>query len=76
MKIVIAMHHFPPRYTGGAELRAYRTAAWLRDHGHDVYVVQDYKEEIDFGNVDWELIDQETSLYKLNKKGKPHSRLE
>ena len=39
MKIVIAVHHFPPRYTSGAELRAYRTAAWLRDHGHDVHVV-------------------------------------
>jgi glycosyltransferase involved in cell wall biosynthesis len=39
MRIVIAVHHFPPRYTSGAELRAYRTATWLRDHGHDVHVV-------------------------------------
>jgi glycosyltransferase involved in cell wall biosynthesis len=39
MRIVIAVHHFPPRYTSGAELRAYRTAAWLRDHGHDVHIV-------------------------------------
>jgi len=39
MKVIIAIHHFPPRYTGGAELRAYRTAAWLRDHGHVVHVV-------------------------------------
>ncbi len=39
MKIVIAVHHFPPDYAGGAELRAHRTAAWLRDHGHQVYVV-------------------------------------
>jgi glycosyltransferase involved in cell wall biosynthesis len=39
MKIVIAVHHFPPRYTSGAELRAYRTAARLRDHGHDVSVI-------------------------------------
>ncbi len=39
MKIAMAVHHFPPRYTSGAELRAYRTAAWLRDHGHDVHVV-------------------------------------
>jgi glycosyltransferase involved in cell wall biosynthesis len=39
MKIVIAVHHFPPRYVSGAELRAYRTAAWLRDHGHVVHVV-------------------------------------
>jgi len=39
MKILIGVHHFPPRYTGGAELRAYRTAAWLQAHGHDVHVV-------------------------------------
>jgi len=39
MKIVIAVLHFPPRYTSGAELRAYRTAAWLRDHRHDVNVI-------------------------------------
>lgn len=39
MKIVMAVHHFPPRYTSGAELHAYRMAAWLRDHGHDMYVV-------------------------------------
>ena len=39
MKAVIAVHHLPPRYTSGAELRAYRTAAWLRDHGHDVHMV-------------------------------------
>jgi glycosyltransferase involved in cell wall biosynthesis len=48
MKIVVAVHHFLPRYTGGAELRAYRTAAWLRDHGHDVYMV--CVEAIDAGN--------------------------
>lgn len=39
MRIVIVVHHFPPRYTSGAELRAYRTAAWLQDNGHDVRVV-------------------------------------
>jgi glycosyltransferase involved in cell wall biosynthesis len=39
MRIVIAVHHFPPRYTGGAELRAKRTAAQLRDRGHDVRVI-------------------------------------
>jgi len=37
MKIVIAVHHFPPHYTSGAELEAYRTAAWLRDHDHNVH---------------------------------------
>lgn len=39
MRIVIAVHHFPPHYVSGAELRAYRTAAWLQDQGHDVRVV-------------------------------------
>jgi glycosyltransferase involved in cell wall biosynthesis len=39
MKIVIAVHHFPPHYTSGAELRAYRTATWLRDHGYDIRVI-------------------------------------
>lgn len=39
MKIVLGVHHFPPRYAAGAELRAYRTAKWMRSHGHDVRVV-------------------------------------
>jgi glycosyltransferase involved in cell wall biosynthesis len=39
VKIVIAVHHFPPRYTSGAELRAYRTAARLREQGHDTSVI-------------------------------------
>jgi glycosyltransferase involved in cell wall biosynthesis len=39
MKIVLATHHFLPRYTAGAELYAYRTARWLHDNGHDVAVV-------------------------------------
>ncbi len=50
MKIVIAVHHFPPRYTSGAELRAHRTAAWLWDHGHDVHVI--CVETIDSGDGD------------------------
>jgi len=49
VKIVIAVHHFPPRYTGGAELRAYRTAVRLRGRGHDVWVV--CVEAIDAGNA-------------------------
>lgn len=55
MKIVIAVHHFPPRYTGGAELRAYRTAAALRARSHEVHVV--CVERIDtgpVGSVAWE----------------------
>lgn len=37
--MLIAVHHFPPAYTGGAEWRAYRTAAWLRECGHDARVI-------------------------------------
>jgi glycosyltransferase involved in cell wall biosynthesis len=39
MKIVIAVHHFPPTYTGGAEWRAYRTASALQSRGHEVRVI-------------------------------------
>ncbi len=39
MKIVVAVHHFPPRYTSGAELQAYRTICALRDQGHQAAVV-------------------------------------
>jgi glycosyltransferase involved in cell wall biosynthesis len=55
MRIVIAVHHFPPRYTGGAEWRAYRTAAALQARGHEVHVV--CVERIDTGpdsGVAWE----------------------
>ena len=47
MKILVAAHHFPPRYTSGAELRAYRTSAWLRGQGHDVQTI--CVEKIDVG---------------------------
>jgi len=55
MKIIIAVHHFPPRYRAGAELRAYDMAAWLRKEGHDVHVV--CVERIDHGSahgLSWE----------------------
>jgi glycosyltransferase involved in cell wall biosynthesis len=55
MKAVIALHHFPPRYTGGAEWRAYRTAAALQARDHGVHVV--CVERIDTGPDDglaWE----------------------
>lgn len=38
MKVVLATHHFLPRYAAGAELYAYRLARWLQDHGHAVAV--------------------------------------
>ncbi len=55
MKIVIAIHHFPPRYTGGAEWEAYRMAAGLQARGHVVRVI--CVERIDAGPADgvsWE----------------------
>jgi glycosyltransferase involved in cell wall biosynthesis len=39
MKILIAVHHFPPRYTGGAEWETYRIAATLQARGHQVKVI-------------------------------------
>ncbi|MBL8095739.1 MAG: glycosyltransferase family 4 protein [Anaerolineales bacterium] len=39
MRILLAVHHFPPRYTGGAEWRAHRTARALLARGHVVRVV-------------------------------------
>jgi glycosyltransferase involved in cell wall biosynthesis len=39
MQILTAVHHFPPRYTGGAEWRAYRTATALQARGHEVRVI-------------------------------------
>jgi glycosyltransferase involved in cell wall biosynthesis len=39
MKIVLPVHHFPPRYSAGAELITLRLARWLQAHGHEVEVV-------------------------------------
>lgn len=39
MKILIAIHHFPPSFTGGAEWEAYNTASALRARGHSVRVI-------------------------------------
>jgi len=39
MKILIAVHHFPPVFGGGAEWRAYRTADYLQKAGHQVQIV-------------------------------------
>ncbi len=39
MQIAFAVHHFPPKYSAGAELRAYRTARWLANCGHEVRII-------------------------------------
>ena len=50
MKIVLPVHHFPPRYSSGAELYTYRLARSLRRQGHDAQVVT--IEAIDEGTPD------------------------
>lgn len=39
MRVVLPVHHFPPRYSAGAELYTYRLARWLIEHGHQAEVV-------------------------------------
>ena len=39
MKIILPVHHFPPRYSAGAELYTFRLARWLKARGHEVEVV-------------------------------------
>jgi glycosyltransferase involved in cell wall biosynthesis len=39
MKVLVGVHHFPPKYRGGAEWRAHRTATALIRAGHQATVV-------------------------------------
>jgi glycosyltransferase involved in cell wall biosynthesis len=39
LKIVLATHHFPPKYVGGVELIVRRAARWLTRNGRQVQVV-------------------------------------
>jgi glycosyltransferase involved in cell wall biosynthesis len=39
VRIVIAVHGFPPTFAAGAELRAYRMARWLLSRGDEVGVI-------------------------------------
>jgi glycosyltransferase involved in cell wall biosynthesis len=39
VRVVLPVHHFPPRYSAGAELYSFRLARWLLDHGHEPEVV-------------------------------------
>jgi len=48
MKVLIAVHHFPPSFDGGAEWRAYRTAKGLQREGHQVQVA--YVDSISHGD--------------------------
>ncbi len=55
MKVVIAVHHFPPRFIGGSEAYAHRVASHLQARGHKVHVL--CVEHLDTGpdgSVTWE----------------------
>ncbi|HLF29141.1 MAG TPA: glycosyltransferase family 4 protein [Anaerolineae bacterium] len=39
MRILYAVHHLPPRYTGGAEARALRTARRMQALGHEAAMI-------------------------------------
>lgn len=39
LRILLAVHHFPPNYLSGAEWQAYRIAKWLKKMGHEVRVI-------------------------------------
>jgi len=39
LKILLAVHHFLPNYTAGAELHAYYVAQWLQQHHYDVHLI-------------------------------------
>lgn len=39
VKVLLAIHHFPPTYSSGAEVYVYRLASWLLRQGFDVEVV-------------------------------------
>jgi glycosyltransferase involved in cell wall biosynthesis len=39
LKILLAVHHFPPARVGGGELLALRLARWMQARGHQIQVV-------------------------------------
>ena len=56
MKIFIAVHHYPPRFTGGAELRAHRTGRALQECGHQgqafaIEQITDVPQKVSFGKM-------------------------
>lgn len=54
MRVLIAVHHYPPNRMGGAELLAQRQARWLQAHGVETRVV--CVETVSFGapGVTWQ----------------------
>lgn len=62
MKVVLAVHHFPPVYTGGAELRAHRTASALMSRGYEVHVI--CVERVDVSHPDGEGLTWQDDFYE------------
>ena len=59
MRIVIAIHHFPPKYTAGAEWQAFRLAKGLIARGHDIRVIT--IEDVQRGGPDGSLVWEDTT---------------
>lgn len=54
MKLLLAVHHFPPRFTSGAEGYAYRVASEFQTRGHQVKVVcVEYINASTDGEISW-----------------------
>lgn len=73
MKILMAVHHFPPTYTGGAENRTLRTAAAMQERGHQVKVVcvesihRGPENGVDWVDDDYKGVDVRRLSFDLNK---------
>lgn len=77
MKIVVTIHHFPPNYSAGAEIYAFRLASWLVRHGHSVEVVciesitHDGADEIDHTHAVYEGISVWRLYFNLRRASDP-----
>ena len=69
MNLVLAVHHFPPRYAGGAERQARQMAVSLQARGHAVRVIcVDDVERGPASGVAWtdELLDEGVAVRRLS----------
>jgi glycosyltransferase involved in cell wall biosynthesis len=51
MRVLLPVHHFPPKHSSGAELYTFRLARWLRQQGHEPRVI--CFDAIDRGSAHW-----------------------
>jgi glycosyltransferase involved in cell wall biosynthesis len=59
LRVALAIHHFPPAYTAGAEWQAFRLARGLIARGHDIRVVT--IEHVDRGAADGSVTWEDTT---------------